>query len=62
MCVCVCYKRKFIYAFKSVNPTVKRVRQRQVRKIMITPVQPCNFLGFLVYRLAVITAISLGPQ
>lgn len=30
---------------KSVNPTVKRLRQRQVRKIMITPVQPCNFLG-----------------
>lgn len=61
MCVCVYYKH-IIYAFKSVNPTVKRLRQRQVRKIMITPVQPCNFLGFLVYRLGVITAISLRPQ
>jgi len=46
---------------KSMNPTVKRLRQRQVRKIMITPMQPCNFLGFPFYRLAVITAISLEP-
>lgn len=44
---------------KSINPTVKSLRQRQVRKIMITSMQPCNFLGFPFYRLAVITTISL---
>lgn len=53
----LCVKAGLFMHNKSMNPTVKRLRQRQVRKIMITPVQPCNFLGFPFY-LEVITDLA----